>query len=433
VFATDTWRDGISKKAVAPIFTEDHIRKADLRPEEYDKIKERVLKERRQERMRLAYVTITRAESLLFAVTANRPSKGTAKNPGVPDRSPAALLLRSSQLTALRDALGALIREEDLDAEVTLQAVETRTTTTSDRSIVLWNTDRALKMPWSVGSYSGIVHGLSQERRPVDTETPVPEGIFAFPRGANAGTALHTIFEKMDFIDAGRLDVGDEGKKKDPTSNMKTDELRVLIESSLTDEGISIKKNPDSVACVLQMIRTVMQSEIPQVGKGFTLGSLKTEDRLTEMEFYLSAGYPGQKAPVTTEELKKTVGLGASRIPEGKKLAGYMNGKVDLIFRYNKKWFILDWKSNHLGNSPSRYSSEKLEEEMGTHNYHLQYLFYTVALTRYLRKTTGEPFMYDTDFGGVIYIFLRGFDSAGNGVYFSKPPKSVIDGLDELL
>ena len=117
-----------------------------------------------------------------------------------------------------------------------------------------------------------------------------------------------------------------------------------------------------------------------------------------------------------------------------------MTGFVDLVFEYNRKYYILDWKSNHLGNNIDSYSRENMEEAMAGSNYYLQYHIYTIAAKRFLEHKLGKDaqgnnlFDYERDFGGVIYIFLRGvrFGDTSFGVYFDKPPLNKINGLDEL-
>jgi exodeoxyribonuclease V beta subunit len=39
---------------------------------------------------------------------------------------------------------------------------------------------------------------------------------------------------------------------------------------------------------------------------------------------------------------------------------------------------------------------------------------------------------YDTHMGGAVYVFLRGIDSEGAGVHVCKPPRVLIEQLDDL-
>jgi len=109
---------------------------------------------------------------------------------------------------------------------------------------------------------------------------------------------------------------------------------------------------------------------------------------------------------------------------------GLLKGFIDLIFCWQGKYYILDYKSNFLGNSAADYQHEQLEQAMTSHQYHLQYLIYTVALHRLLQQRIQD---YDSDMhlGGVYYTFLRGM-SEGQGVYFNQLTKQQISELDSL-
>ena len=110
-----------------------------------------------------------------------------------------------------------------------------------------------------------------------------------------------------------------------------------------------------------------------------------------------------------------------------------MNGKIDLFFEHEGKYYILDWKSNFLGNSLDFYDTKHVTDAMYENNYNLQYLIYTVALTKYL-KLRKPDFDYDTHFGGVIYLFLRGVRAGGQtGIYFTKPAKQLIKDIKGLI
>ena len=115
-------------------------------------------------------------------------------------------------------------------------------------------------------------------------------------------------------------------------------------------------------------------------------------------------------------------------------LSGYMKGFIDLIFKHNGKYYILDYKSNFLGNELNDYDSNKLREALITSNYDLQYHIYTLALVKYL-QTRIPNFSYEDHFGGVFYLFLRGVESSkpGSGVFFDKPKEELIEKIDVLI
>jgi exodeoxyribonuclease V beta subunit len=116
-------------------------------------------------------------------------------------------------------------------------------------------------------------------------------------------------------------------------------------------------------------------------------------------------------------------------------LRGFMKGFVDLVFEYRGRWFVVDYKSNHLGAGRDSYGQAALRRAMAAHHYYLQYHLYTVALHRYLSLRLGS-YDYERHFGGVYYLFLRGLapDTAPRlGVFADRPAREVVEGLSALL
>jgi exodeoxyribonuclease V beta subunit len=109
-----------------------------------------------------------------------------------------------------------------------------------------------------------------------------------------------------------------------------------------------------------------------------------------------------------------------------------MKGFIDLVFKAHGRFYVLDYKSNWLGEELSDYASEQLAQAMADSDYTLQYLIYTVALHRYLRCRIPD-YDYDTHFGGVFYLFLRGIDPKSGqdtGIYRDRLSKELIESLD---
>ena len=88
------------------------------------------------------------------------------------------------------------------------------------------------------------------------------------------------------------------------------------------------------------------------------------------------------------------------------------------------------------------YHPDALADAMSHHHYHLQYHLYTVALHRYLRWRLGSGYDYERNFGGVLYLFLRGMtggatprdpDGQPFGVFYDRPSIALIDALSHLL
>ena len=114
-------------------------------------------------------------------------------------------------------------------------------------------------------------------------------------------------------------------------------------------------------------------------------------------------------------------------------LSGLLHGFMDLVVVFEGQYFILDYKTNWLGPGTSAYHREAMEQEMVRHNYHLQYAIYAVALKRFLEKSQ-LGFNYAANFGGVYYLFVRGMAQGDvSGIYYTKPPLTVLDELDRAL
>lgn len=128
----------------------------------------------------------------------------------------------------------------------------------------------------------------------------------------------------------------------------------------------------------------------------FTLSEVPAQQRFHEIEFlYPSAGLP------EVEEMKSS--------------PGFLKGFIDLIIFHQEKYYLIDWKSNWLGTTVQHYSPDRLRTAMHAHDYLLQASIYTAALQRYLQIVDRRPF--NEIFGGVLYLFLRGLDGSGNGVF----------------
>jgi exodeoxyribonuclease V beta subunit len=116
-----------------------------------------------------------------------------------------------------------------------------------------------------------------------------------------------------------------------------------------------------------------------------------------------------------------------------KDITRYLTGIVDLAFEHDGRWWILDWKSNHLGDTAAEYDEARMREAMHQHHYSLQYHLYLVALHRHLRSRVPG---YDpaTHWGGIAYVFLRGVErDQPTGWYRETPSVALIEALDRAL
>ena len=105
------------------------------------------------------------------------------------------------------------------------------------------------------------------------------------------------------------------------------------------------------------------------------------------------------------------------------------------MFEHEGRFYVADYKSNHLGNELAHYAPARLGASIAEHRYDLQYALYTVALARLLRARLGDTYDYDTHVGGVYYLYLRGMRAAAgpaHGVFHARPPRALVEALDAL-
>jgi len=136
--------------------------------------------------------------------------------------------------------------------------------------------------------------------------------------------------------------------------------------------------------------------------------------------------YPSEVLPARYADAVARLGF----IP----LAGFLRGFIDLVFQHDGRFYLVDYKGNHLGPSAADYAPQKLGEAMLRGQYFLQYHLYALALHRYLgRRVAG--YTYEKSFGGVYYLFIKGMapEHGAAGVFYEKPPLERLLALGNLL
>jgi exodeoxyribonuclease V beta subunit len=96
---------------------------------------------------------------------------------------------------------------------------------------------------------------------------------------------------------------------------------------------------------------------------------------------------------------------------------GYIKGFIDFVFRRDHLMYFADWKGDLL---PS-YEPDAIARHVERH-YRLQARIYSVGVVRLLAIHNQRE--YDSRFGGLLYVFLRGVSPAGDGrsgFYFARP------------
>ncbi|MBQ7650844.1 MAG: PD-(D/E)XK nuclease family protein, partial [Victivallales bacterium] len=171
----------------------------------------------------------------------------------------------------------------------------------------------------------------------------------------------------------------------------------------------------------------------------FTLRDIPMEDRQSEQEFNFSSKtavetVAGLKSILLEhwkgEEDKQEFVNALNNWGENEKIPhGYLTGFMDLVFRHNGYFYVIDWKSNSLDGKIERFNDVGIREEMAKHGYFFQYMLYAAVLHSYLKSRLGARYSWEQNFGGVRYYFLRGITAGGAATVFEDRPSEAL--LDE--
>jgi exodeoxyribonuclease V beta subunit len=194
-----------------------------------------------------------------------------------------------------------------------------------------------------------------------------------FPRGEIPGQYLHRAFELHNFQER-------------------------FNATSLQKLGAQFDLQADFEQTAQWLNEILDASFVGPATAPIVLGNLSNTARKTELEF----------------NMQVTPGL-------------QLRGFIDLVFQWQGKAYILDWKSNWLGIGSQAYQPKALQAAMQTNQYDLQARIYALAVHRWLVQRLGSQYQYDVHFGGVVYLFLRGVGlDAAAGVHCWRPSEQEI-------
>jgi exodeoxyribonuclease V beta subunit len=391
-------------------------------------------RERLREDLRLYYVALTRAQHALW-VGFSAVKVGNNKA-CVTHLSGAGYLLAGTGAIEPQGWLDVLQNfAADCDG-ITLQAAEPDTACTALKKL---GTAEALadaplyagdfERHWTIGSFSRLVKDLGavqatsalsplQIPRPADDEfmqdadlAPIKTDSASwhkFPRGAQTGNFLH---DQLEWLAADHFAL--------QANAALADRLRQRCEHA--GKG-------DFAEGIVNWLTAVTHTRLP--GPDAALADL--HNILPEMEFWL----PAER--IETKEIDAQCRLhllpGVERPALAKQqLHGMLMGFADLVFEHQGKFWVLDYKSNHLGNDDAAYGSEALAHSMAAHRYDVQAAIYMLALHRLLKSRLGDSYAPETHLGGAVYLYLRGIQGPQNGVCLIPPSLPLLTALDAML
>lgn len=385
---------------------------ADLGSSSFEERRSSALQEELAEELRLLYVAVTRGSCRTYVCWADVKAHGWAMSSRNSALAWALSLMESANIEEQNEKIKTLcdgtsvafrllpadaLREDSFEIE------------TIDPEIYSCRQfDRfPLTADWLMSSYSALAgpahHSAIFPGAGQQGENPVP--IHELPFGAAFGNVVHGVLEDYPFAmlagDAGYVDAV-QGQCKRFGVTADAEQLMALLRD-VTRAPLAAGESDHS----------------------FSLADLPEQDLLKEMPFYFHLRQE------STQRINELLSFSDVVCPVQEKiLKGYLTGFVDLVCRYQGKYYVIDYKSNYLGDYLHDYSQERIRIAMGDHNYGLQYWIYTLVLHRFLAGTLGN-YSYDEMFGGVFYLFARGMspDYPGNGVFFDRPQLSVVDAL----
>ncbi|MBW7875715.1 MAG: PD-(D/E)XK nuclease family protein, partial [Candidatus Cloacimonetes bacterium] len=229
----------------------------------------------------------------------------------------------------------------------------------------------------------GLHRQPDEPKEPVSIQLANDSLLQSLPRGAEFGSLIHALMEVLDF---------EETQKSGVCSFF----LDTTVDHLFTRQQIGLEFKES----VLQMLYQALWVQLPMVDTKFRLIDLKNSETLREKEFWFT--------PVVK--------------------SGFVFGAQDFLFRWQGKYWIVDWKSNWLED----YSIHSLNQCMESSHYDLQARIYGIALRRWLKIVLGDR--GDTQFGGILYLFLRGMKAETlDGVYCISKDSRDWDEEENLL
>ncbi|KRE97024.1 hypothetical protein ASG87_00185 [Frateuria sp. Soil773] len=230
-------------------------------------------------------------------------------------------------------------------------------------------------------------------------------------RGADIGNALHAMFEHRV--------VGEP----------MTRQLE-LIDRELREAGVPLDER-ERPATIQRLARRLQANLDATLLPGLALGAVPPECQLAEMEFHYvldDASMAGLRDACARHGEPALVPFTAAG-----RLRGRMTGKIDLILEHDGRYYVLDYKSNYLGDRVDGYLPAALGAAMDAHQYRFQALLYTVAVDRMLRQRL-PGYRRERHLGEAIYLFVRAVGLAPEaGIWRHRFDDALIDAADAAL
>ena len=391
-------------------YDEDHQLVVDLGSERFIERRAQAMEEQMAEELRLFYVAVTRAKIRCYLMWAD--VKGRAP---VVDSFQSALgyLLFPGGVQAYQEQQTYLqgLRQHHKVQVLTVTDEKchagTRIWDSPEELRPLAAAGRSLYTDWQMSSFSAMamLSEYEQEGAAIFHSTGRPIPVPGLPAGAGFGNLIHDLLEECSFASIAQ---------------------GVCSESLLRRKCHRHGQNIDP-AEIIRLLQQVVSTPLllAESFLNFSLAEVDAGRCLKEMAFYYAP------TPFSTDRINAALADEPTFIPlSHRAMRGYLTGFVDLLCEYGGRYYLVDYKTNFLGESVSDYRAERLVAAMQSHNYGLQYWLYTLVLHDHLRNCR-PGYQYEEHFGGVLYLFVRGMtvDIPGSGVFFTRPSHERLEAL----
>ncbi len=341
-------------------------------------------KEKDAEKIRQFYVAVTRAKERLYLPIA------LINGGEIGERSPLQVYLEfygPSPLQVLRNHLMELEKSKLVSWQFLMPSAAG--TVNLDKKIprlvppCIYHCSWPRQYMHSFSSLSTAHAATVSLKAPNDFQIAV-KNMHTLPSSSGTGTLLHKLLEKFPLEGSPAL--------------RQAVALEPFVEQFLLDKRYLPWKT-----ALAEILYQCWHHSLPIIAPNFSLGLLSPDQMYREMEFLYPAAqslsHPVLHSLPTEDSLK---------------------GVIDLVFSYEGKYYIVDWKSNWLGPDAAYYSEKHLMQAMVDNGYDLQSCIYREALRRYLHIVESRDFA--ECYGGCLYIYLRGIqpEVPNSGVFFIK-------------
>lgn len=390
---------------------------------------------RAQENARLFYVSFTRASLLQYAPILEKKGLG-AKLKSYAESRQCLEILAEEKLREYAELRYQESRDEQWVQEQDLENLNQRLQKIAAQSPVKKQYSFTKISPHGSTQPALDLRGGEDEYGPEEPEVEELSVLSSLPPGPKTGLFWHGMFEDANWQSVLSLQGEYESIARGEATSEEGKVLQSLLDMHLLKQGlrvrvgaeipwqdnVNVKRRLETLNLMFRVLSAEIVDPFALAQRGFQtqvkleglptfrLADLEPVDRKAELDFL---------CPIDEQ--------GRTFVSEQIPVRAYLTGSLDLVFRHQGRYYVLDWKSNFLAKG---YGPSAVALAVQQSSYDLQAAIYSQALDRWL---SGILPAYDREehFGGVIYAFVRGMGPKNQGLWIRRPdPKDWESGFE---